>query len=401
MIIVSCCDSENSILLEATTRHLSSNILEIKDVLVEQKPSSSLEMVLFQLFDSIGPAHWNDSDTGEQHCNMKTVTNFKQRAVYVDKEDITLVTHGSIEKFSLLVDQISQWKGPVSFVIYLDSREAIKEFCSKLQHVTQDSESDFNQYVSIHALLEKHGGSLPYPNNMLRNIAQKNIESNYFLLMDVDFMPCPSGTYEHFKSHLKDDFFWTKLRNNTIFVLPAFERFAESNESTVTLDMVPQNKDQLIDLLDQKLASTFHPYFPPGHYPTDYQKWLQNEPSEFSYPIQYMKRFEPYILAYKHGLPEFWDGFRGFGYNAATWFWELDLAGYKYEVVRDYFVLHLNHEGRKERIISDGSIAKLQLRRFMRYISRKYQVERAKLRYWKGRRYGNGTQVSLFCESCL
>jgi hypothetical protein len=225
---------------------------------------------------------------------------------------------------------------------------------------------DFLTYVSVHVLLEKHGGTLPYPNNVLRNIAQRNIESNYFLLMDVDFIPSP-GTYQHLKQSLENDLFWTKLRNNTVFVLPAFEVFAKDDDSLATLDMVPTTKKELKQKLDRQEMATFHHYFPPGHYPTNYTKWFEpNTLNEFSYPIKYMKRFEPYVVAYKRGIPDFWDGFRGFGFNAATWFWELHLAHFQFEVIRDFFLVHLNHPGRKGRNITAGSIPKLQLRRFMR-----------------------------------
>ena len=357
----------------------------------------SLESTLLYLFNSIDLPHWKDSDTGEQHLNMKSVTNAYHRSLYVDKEDITLVTHGSIEKFSQLSDQVSRWQGPVSFVVYLSNVADIKTFCFNMRNKVSP---DVLKFVSFHVLLEKHGGKLPYPNNVLRNIAQRNIESNYFLLMDVDFIPSP-GMYQYLKMNLANDYFWNRLRNNTVFVLPAFERFAPSDDSFATLDMVPKTKDELKVLLQKEEAVTFHHYFPPGHYPTNFSYWLQpNINKDFSFPVEYSKRFEPYVIAYKRGIPDFWDGFRGFGFNAATWFWELHLAGYRYEVLHDHFITHLNHPGRRGRNITAGSIAKLQLRRFMRYISRKYQVDQIQLRYWKGRKYGNGTDVSLVCYTC-
>jgi Glycosyl-transferase for dystroglycan len=359
--------------------------------------NGSLESTLLFLYKSIDPPHWNDSDTGEQHLNMKIITNIHHRSLYIDKEDVTLVTHGSIEKFSQLVDQVHRWQGPVSFVMYLTTESEIHTFCSSM---IDKASSDVLKFVSIHVLLEKHGGSLPYPNNILRNIAQRNIESSYFLLMDVDFIPSP-GMYSYLKKNLENDYFWTRLRNNTVFVLPAFELFAAPNEEFASANSVPTSKEELRLKLRQQEAATFHHYFPPGHYPTNFSLWLQpNVKHEFSYPIEYQKRFEPYVVAYKRGISDFWDGFRGFGFNAASWFWELHLAGYRYEVMHDYFVTHLNHPGRKGRNITAGSIAKLQLRRFMRYISRKYQVDQVALRYWKGKKYGNGTHVSLVCYTC-
>jgi hypothetical protein len=393
--MTSCCDPANNcdsskqgIMNGSQLRSISSS---------SSSGAGTLESTLLFLFDSIQPPHWKDAEFGEQYLNMKSVVNAYHRSKYIDKEDITLVTHGSIEKFSQLLDQVSQWQGPISFVMYLNNKADIRQFCS---HMKTKVTEDFLLYVSIHVLLEKHEGTLPYPNNVLRNLAQRSIESNYFLLMDVDFIPSP-GTYEYLKASLENDYFWTRLRNSTVFVLPAFELFSKDEDSFATLDTVPTTKEQLQSLIAKEEAATFHAYFPPGHYPTNYTKWFErNTEHEFSYPIEYMKRFEPYVIAYKRGIPDFWDGFRGFGFNAATWFWELNLAGYSFEVIRDYYLVHLNHPGRKGRNITDGSLPKLQLRRFMRYISRKYQVDQMKLRYWKGRKYGNGTHVSLVCESC-
>merc|ERR1719330_1562774 len=159
--------------------------------------------------------------------------------------------------------------------------------------------------------------------------------------------------YQYFKKQLTDnDTFWSKLRNNTIFVLPAFESFLvtnNDNNNTEEEATIPNTKEELRKALRKKQASTFHPYFIPGHYPTNYKKWLfpsshDGDDDDFSYTISYQKRYEPYVLAYKHGLPEFWNGFRGFGYNAATWFWELNSMSYKFEVLSgNYFVVHRNH----------------------------------------------------------
>mmetsp|Transcript_21964 Transcript_21964/g.36345 ORF Transcript_21964/g.36345 Transcript_21964/m.36345 type:complete len:450 (+) Transcript_21964:68-1417(+) len=408
MSMTSCCDPANNPgacdknkqgnpLVDAASLRLASSPQQQLSSAASSASSGTLESTLLYLFDSIHPPHWNDSDFGEQYLNMKSVVNAYHRSEYIDHEDITLVTHGSIEKFAQLLDQVSQWQGPISFVMYLNNKADIKQFCS---HMRTKATPDFFKYVSIHVLLEKHGGTLPYPNNILRTLAQRSIESNYFLLMDVDFIPSP-GAYAYLKNSLENDYFWNRLRNNTVFVLPAFERFSKDDDSVATLDMVPNTKRQLQMSMNRGEAATFHAYFPPGHYPTNYTKWFEpNLENEFSYPVEYMKRFEPYVVAYKRGIPDFWDGFRGFGFNAATWFWELDIAGYSFEVVRDHYLVHLNHPGRKGRNITDGSLPKLQLRRFMRYISRKYQVDQKELRYWKGRKYGNGTQVSLVCETC-
>ena len=158
-----------------------------------------------------------------------------------------------------------------------------------------------------------------------------------------------------------------------------------------TADLVPLDKVGLERGVNDGTVTTFHPYFSPGHMQTNYSLWFDKRitrgSSPYYYPIKYVKRFEPYVVAYKAGLPDFWPGFRGFGYNAATWFWELHLAGFTFEVIRPHFVVHMNHAGRCERSIEDGSFAKVELRRFTRYISHKYNLTQQDLRLWKGRRF--------------
>ena len=356
----------------------------------------SIQQILMALYESLPKPRVEDDDNDQLHMNYRELSNLYTRQRFVEVQDITLVTHGSVSKLPMLMEQMMRWEGPISFVIYLQSTTDIHVFCEFLRN---DATMQFLNNTSIHAVVEKHNGSLLYPANVLRNLAQRSIESNFFLLVDVDFLPS-KGAYQYLMRCLQNTKhpFWDQLRNNTVFVLPAFERFPLLPNGTVTADLVPKYKLELKQMLQQQVASTFHPYFPPGHQPTDYDLWLDDGlDTEFSYPIQYVKRFEPYVIAYKRGLPEFWEGFRGFGYNAATFFWELHLAGYQYRVIRRQFVVHMNHPGRNERVIEKP--AEDQLMRFLRYVSRKYSLTRAQVRYWKRSKYGSRSHFS-HCSQC-
>lgn len=386
--MTTCCDPANNLSLHCAKsplalQGLASSKRKLGQPIQEIAPPESLESSLLYLFDTIQPPHWSATEFGEQHLNMKSVVNAYHRLQYVDKEDITLVTHGSIENFSELLDQVSKWQGPVSFVMYLNNIADIQRFCL---YMKTKATQDFLEYVSVHVLLEKHEGTLPYPNNVLRNLAQRSIESNYFLLMEVDFIPSP-GTYEYLKSSLKNDYFWSRLRNNTVFVLPTFERLRKDDDSsTAALDTVPTTKDQLRALVANEKAVALHDFFPPGKDPNaNYIKWLASHDNlTFSYPIEYSKRFEPHVVAYKRGIPDFWDGFRGYGFNTATWFWELYLAGYTFETIGGgYYLFHLNNRRTVSKERPTTTISDLQIRRFMRYISGKYQADQINLRDWE------------------
>ena len=127
------------------------------------------------------------------------------------------------------------------------------------------------ELTSIHVVVEKHGGRLPYPVNVARNLAQQSIESNFFLLMDVDFLPS-RGAHRWLVDQLEktknQDHFWSRLRNSTLFVLPAFERKPLEENGMTTADLVPLDKVGLERGVNDGTVTTFHPYFSLGHMQT-------------------------------------------------------------------------------------------------------------------------------------
>ena len=69
---------------------------------------------------------------------------------------------------------------------------------------------------------------------------------------------------------------------------------------------------------------------------------MENKTNEF-YGIEYKNVFEPYVLGYKRGIPRYCQDFRGYGYNKFSWFFEIHKAGYDFAVLRDLYVVHMNH----------------------------------------------------------
>ena len=78
------------------------------------------------------------------------------------------------------------------------------------------------------------------------------------------------------------------------------------------------------------------------HGPTNFPRYLKNETSVF-YKIEYKNVYEPYVMGYRPGLPRYWEEFRGYGYNKFSWFFELHRACYEFGVLRDFFLVHMNH----------------------------------------------------------
>ena len=108
---------------------------------------------------------------------------------------------------------------------------------------------------------------IPYPINLLRNVARTETTSTYVLVMDIDMLP---------SANMRTDFVRlaasTRLEQRdfrkTVFTLPTFE--VRSNEA----DMMPLDKADLLKLLKQDNARQFYATVCPDcQHQTDYHRW--------------------------------------------------------------------------------------------------------------------------------
>ena len=77
------------------------------------------------------------------------------------------------------------------------------------------------QDVSFHFVLEKT--DLAYPHNILRNVAIETVECDYFLAIDVDFIPMPKEKcHSHIQNLIRDKHSGFTSDRQRLFVLPAF-----------------------------------------------------------------------------------------------------------------------------------------------------------------------------------
>ena len=249
---------------------------------------------------------------------------------------LSLALHGSVDRLDKLIYGIQRWGGPVSVAIYVDKTEAIERlFQFHNQHTTLLENATFHLFFE--KLLSQNDRL--YPHNYLRNLAMDYSKADHILLCDMDFVT-NQDAYQTLLALLEARADLNmKLENNTVFVLPAFEhkRSGAAKES----EEAPLNKTDLMQLVfDEKSAEPFHlQKYSAGHGPTNYSKWFSLGVPLW-YDIQYEWGFEPYVLARRRGLPKFWTEFRGFGFNKQSWCEELARMGYKFAVLRDFFVFH-------------------------------------------------------------
>ena len=256
-------------------------------------------------------------------------------------DDVTLLTHLSANKLDTLVRQVARWQGPVSAAILISSDQDLEDFVT---FVAQHHDGVFRR-TSFHIFMETPRSPRGYPHNILRNLALKYMQTDYFLALDSDFVTT-KRCYDRLVGYLAMDDFKTKLQAKTLLVLPAFEVAPEANAS-----IVPESRSQVVQLLQQKTVAQFEmDLYARGHLATNFPKWLAASKSnlnptgsidDITYPIRYLPQFEPYVMGYRYGVPPYWKGFRGYYFDKASWFAEMYFMGYQYMVAYQDFVFHV------------------------------------------------------------
>ncbi len=292
---------------------------------------------------------------------------------HIDPSEITLTTQMSTNKLKRLVALAGRWNGPVSVAVKVTSIEELRDFQSQLSiYMPQLTQVAFHLYFE-----SKHRA---YPNNILRNLALDQVKSDYFAVMDVDLLPSPINTHQHLRStfaehpELQD-----KMNDKTVLIMPAFELVEEVSNEDIAIKhpLYPESREMVIQMnskrMDQRKIRIFRHVFEPGHRSTNYPKWTSHL-KEVSYPIKAQEYgYEPYIIGAMKGAPRFFRDFRGYGFNKLSYYVELHYAEYKMEVLRDFFIFHVNHPttygGLKDQ---HRDVNLVCVRYFLEYLSRNY-----------------------------
>jgi hypothetical protein len=289
--------------------------------------------------DSLLKYQWKDMMKQTNSTGQRRIVNLIRREGTIPRDDVVLATHVSSDRFLMLLTQARSWNGPISVAVYIHSYETIDQFS---QFVAEHANQLRN--TSIHILLESEEIAEGYPHNILRNLALVNIESDYFFATDADHIPSPDSHNRLYQLISGNAAIKSRLANRTVFVFPAFDVFRRKNQACAAEDMLPQSKDEVLSKVKRGRIGQFHAKACPlCHGPTNYTKWYDYKSDDF-YPITDVEgKFEPYVLGSRVGAPLYWEAFRGFGFNKRSWFAEITVAGYKFAVLRDFWVAHLQH----------------------------------------------------------
>ena len=336
------------------------------NAIVEQKKKSAAKPVIIDGLD--------DNNKDLDYTYRKVIPHALPSKVPIDNDDITLAAHSSVSKLERLEIQLRRWNGPTSIAVYISNKDDIAVLLNWYSTSTY-----IHDTVTIHVVLEYHIGptTMYYPHNILRNVALDNIQTDYFLAMDADFMTSYT-CHEHLRNLIAtSESTRNYLRyNKTLMVLPAFERFEFDTSPPLTIDDIPNTKDELRTMMDKELLAPFHiDIFEPGHGPSNYPKWFSkdvpDDDEKVSYPVEFQHRYEPYVLGYKDGssIPRYWPFFRGFGFDKISWLTEAHYAGYQFRVLQDHFVVHMNHAKVNSATITHSEEHNLNMKRMFLYIS--------------------------------
>ncbi|CAH1792298.1 unnamed protein product [Owenia fusiformis] len=288
---------------------------------------------------------------------------------------LTLLTQCSANRLHYLIDLANQWSAPISIAVFTISKD-IKNVVRTLLYL-QFCVPAIREYVSIHLVfpfasnieaitetdidmphdvchnlkdeLQKRYNTtlnydlqgVPYPNNLLRNIALRNAHTDHIFLIDIDFIPS-KNLHSNFLNFAQTNGIFDINRSvyeKTVYVVPAFE--------TRNKISIPSNKDEL--LLQWK-KSEIRPFYYELCWKCqkqlDYEAWgLANSTKSVTvaYEIEWKDPWEPFYITRKT-IPVYDERFKQYGFNRISQVCEVHFAGYTFAVLNNAFLLHKGYK---------------------------------------------------------
>lgn len=256
----------------------------------------------------------------------------------VRAQEVTLVTHGTMEKLWMLDPLCERWRGPLSLALWTKGVSMIEAM----------SVSKCESF----ALSLYDGDDADYPVNKLRNLAISKVNTSHQLVSDLDFLP--SIGLRLYLRNLGES--WLS-RREVALVIPAFQRRG-GNCKTVRecrkrveplTEKVPANFEALSQCLKAESCIEFqHDVSPGSHSTTDLDSWLTANDLR---PIECFKttRYEPYVVVNKDASPPFDERFTGYGKNKIQHVAHLRKLAFQFVVVPKHFLIHVPHPKSKDK----------------------------------------------------
>ncbi|KAI9334633.1 glycosyl-transferase for dystroglycan-domain-containing protein [Pilaira anomala] len=250
-------------------------------------------------------------------------------------EDITIVTLVTRNRIPNLARLATQYQGPISTTIHISDDEE-GEYTLDILQDAMDRNAAMRKYVDIHVIRDEFDREL----NLWRNIAKLFARTEYVMQLDIDFYPCTNIR----ESVLNNPKAMALLQSGVAaLVIPAFEY--SKQEEGLDFRTFPKSKPELVKRYNENEIEMFHSFWLPGHAPTDYERWVQqNKSNSDIYPVTtYQFSYEPYVIFKNQGSPWCDERFSGYGSNKAACLYELYISGVDYYVLPNDFIIHQTH----------------------------------------------------------
>ncbi|CAL8100734.1 unnamed protein product [Orchesella dallaii] len=174
------------------------------------------------------------------------------------------------------------------------------------------------------------------PANLLRNVARRRVTTDYSFAINIDMIPS-RNLRASFQQFVRDRIASSGDEKKTVFVLPAFEIKYE--------EQIPQVKAELLHLVDKHKARPFQfDLCWKCQMYTDYETWQRDRNSKngkmrILFEVLWKDPWEPFFIS-DNSIPLFDERFRYAGVNRMSQLCELHVAGYKFAVLSDAFLVH-------------------------------------------------------------
>ena len=308
--------------------------------------------------------------------------------------DVTLATVASADRCVISLYAVAHWDGPVSVAYFARDeaerdaiikfvRTTLEPFCRDRQqqlsvtlvyhcrHASDQGASDqYTGYTGGPARQHRPRASssapalpaLELPINVMRQAAVAQSQSDWGLILDVDFSPS-TGAHDALRHALALGSPTGQGPERQLLVLPCFwpagrgtwpkapeiDRDADGRTRVLRQNWT---KTRLVADLVRQRATTDPPGTdaPHSHFGSNYLFWLTQDVEEAPYPAAYTWFYEPYFVlnvsAWRgvHGRRLF-DGSFPFGSgDKAQLAWEAATLGYSFKVLPGAFVMHVPAE---------------------------------------------------------
>ncbi|KAF7725926.1 hypothetical protein EC973_009163 [Apophysomyces ossiformis] len=249
----------------------------------------------------------------------------------VEKEDLTMATLVTHDRFEVLSRLASHYRGPISAAIHVNDDETKDKVMRSLREI-YGSNPDMHDYVDVHLILDRFDRQF----NLWRNVAKFFARTDYLMMLDVDFHLCTN-----FRESIRRPEIMEKLRSGrTALVVPAFEYVIQDDGKD--WKKFPTTKKDLMARVEEGQLDMFHRSWVKGHGSTDYDRWYKS--AEMYEVTEYDFSYEPYIIYKKEGSPWCDERFIGYGGNKAACLYEIYLSGIDYWVLPNDFLIHQTHQ---------------------------------------------------------